>query len=105
MRRALTPNGTLVLNGGTGASRLRTLTRLVRPPLILSPLTSHSVRRSLSNPKRADLEWLAERVAEGSVRPCVGAICRLAETGDALRLIEGSQSRGKVVIAMASSVP
>ena len=58
VRRALTPGGTLVLNSGTGATGLRMLARLVWP-LVLSPFTSHRLRRFISNPKRADLEWLA----------------------------------------------
>src|SRR5919109_350831 len=60
VRRALTPRGTLVLNSGTGAGGVRMLARLVWP-LLLSPVTSHRLRRVVSNPKRSDLEWLAER--------------------------------------------
>ncbi len=101
VRRALTPGGTLVLNSGTGATGLRMLARLVWP-LILSPFTSHRLRRFLSNPKRADLEWLAERAAEGSLRPVIGSTFALAETADALRLIESGHSRGKVAVTVAT---
>jgi NADPH:quinone reductase-like Zn-dependent oxidoreductase len=101
VRRALTPGGTLVLNSGTGATGLRMLARLVWP-LVLSPLTSHRLRRFISNPKRADLEWLAQRVAEGSLRPMIGSRYALAETATALRLIESGHSRGKVVVTMAA---
>ena len=99
VRRALTPRGTLVLNSGTGATGLRMLGRLLWP-IVLSPFTSHSLRRYLSNPKRADLEWLADRAAEGSLRPVIGSTFALAETAAALRLIEGGHSRGKVVISV-----
>jgi NADPH:quinone reductase-like Zn-dependent oxidoreductase len=101
VRRALTPNGTLVLNSGTGATGIRILARLVWP-LVLSPFTSHRLRRFISNPKRADLEWLAERAAEGSLRPVIGATFALAETATALRLIETGHSRGKVVVTVAA---
>jgi NADPH:quinone reductase-like Zn-dependent oxidoreductase len=101
VRRALTPGGTLVLNSGTGATGLRMLARLVWP-LVLSPFTSHRLRRFISNPRRADLEWLAERAAEGSLRPIIGSTYALAETATALRLIESGHSRGKVVVTMAA---
>ena len=102
VRRALTPRGTLVLNSGTGATGLRMLARLAWP-LILSPFTSHRLRRYLSNPKRADLEWLAERAADGSLRPVIGSTYPLSETAAALRVIETGHSRGKVVIAVVPS--
>ena len=104
MRRALTPRGTLVLNSGTGATGLRMFARLLWP-LILSPFTSHSLRRYLSNPKRADLEWLAEQAAEGALRPVVGSTFPLAQAADALRLIETGHARGKVVVSMVPSTP
>ena len=101
VRRALTPGGTLVLNSGTGATGLRMLARLVWP-LVLSPFTSHRLSRFISNPKRVDLEWLAQRAAEGSLRPVIGSTYALSETASALRLIESGHSRGKVVVTMAA---
>jgi len=101
VRRALTPRGTLVLNSGTGASGLRMFARLLWP-LILSPFSGQTMRRYISNPKRADLEWLAERAADGSLRPVVCSTYPLAETPAALRLLETGHSRGKVVIALAA---
>ncbi len=101
VRRALMPRGTLVLNSGTGATGMRMFARLLWP-LILSPFTSHRLRRYLSNPKRDDLEWLAERAAEGSLRPVIGSTYALAETATALRLIETGHSRGKVVVTVAA---
>ena len=88
-----------MLNSGTGATGLRMLARLIWP-LVLSPFTSHSLRRYISNPKRADLEWLAQRAAEGSLRPVIGSTYALAETAAALRVIESGHSRGKVVVTV-----
>ena len=101
VRRALAPGGTLVLNSGTGATGLRLIARLVWP-LVLSPFTSHRLRRFISNPKRADLEWLAQRAAEGSLRPFIGSTYSLADTAAALRRIESGHSRGKVVVRVAA---
>ena len=104
VRRALAPRGTLVLNSGTGATGLRMLARLVWP-LILSPFTGHRLTRFLSNPKRADLEWLAEKAAEGAIRPVVGSTYSLRETAAALRLVESGHARGKVVVELAPAEP
>ena len=54
-RRALTPDGTLVLNSGTGARGLKMLVRLAQP-FVLSPFVRQDLRRFLSHPNRADLD-------------------------------------------------
>jgi hypothetical protein len=51
VRRALTPDGTLVLNSGTGASGLRLLVRLVRP-MIVGPFVRHQWAPRRSAPGR-----------------------------------------------------
>lgn len=101
IRRALTPRGTLVLNSGTGAGGLRMMRRLLWP-LILSPFVSHRLRRFISNPKRADLEWLVDRAADGSLRPFIGSTYVLSETATALCMIETGHSRGKVVVTVTA---
>ena len=68
---------------------------------MLSPFVGHRLTRFLSNPKRDDLEWLAERAAEGSLRPVIGSCYPLAETAPALQEIETGHARGKVVIVVA----
>ena len=99
VRRALTPRGTLVLNSGTGATGLRMFARLLWP-LVLSPFVGHNLRRFVSSPKRADLAWLAERAAEGSLRPVIGSTYAQRDAAAALRLIESGHSRGKVVVGI-----
>jgi NADPH:quinone reductase-like Zn-dependent oxidoreductase len=101
VRRALKPEGTLVLNSGTGAGGLRLLVRLVRP-VLLSWFVRHNLRRYLSTPNRADLVFLRTLVEEGKLRPVIDASYPLAETAAALRHIETGRARGKVVIAVAA---
>lgn len=103
VRRALTPQGTLVLNSGTGVTGLGMLARLAWP-IILSPFVRHSLRRFLSTPNRADLESLAERAADGSIKPVIGSTFALADVPAALRLLESGHSRGKVVITVAPAI-
>jgi NADPH:quinone reductase-like Zn-dependent oxidoreductase len=98
-RRALAPDGTLVLMSGTGASGLRLLVRLIRP-VVMSPFVRHSLRRPLSNPKHEDLEVLRSMFEEGKLRPIVDAMYPLPETAAALRYIEAGHARGKVVVAI-----
>jgi NADPH:quinone reductase-like Zn-dependent oxidoreductase len=101
VRRALTPNGTLVLNSGTGAGGLALLVRLVRP-LVLSPFGRQKMRRYVSNPRQEDLAFLAGLVNEGKLRPVVGRTFPLEETPAALRHIETGHARGKVVVTVAT---
>ena len=97
IRRALTPDGTLVLNSGTGASGLRMLVRLARP-IVLSRFSRQSLRRFLSNPNHADLVVLKDLVEAGQLRPAIDRTYPLDEAVAALRLIAGGHARGKVVL-------
>jgi NADPH:quinone reductase-like Zn-dependent oxidoreductase len=99
-RRALTPEGTLVLNSGTGATGLALLVRLVRP-LLLSPFGRQKLRRFLSQPRQADLEFLSGLAVAGKLRPVVDRTYPLEQTADALRHIEAGHARGKVVISVS----
>ena len=101
VRRALKPEGTLVLNSGTGAGGLRLLVRLVRP-VLLSRFVRHNLRRSLSTPNQADLVFLRTLVEDGKLRPVIDASYELAETAAALRHIETGRARGTVVITVAA---
>jgi NADPH:quinone reductase-like Zn-dependent oxidoreductase len=96
-RRALTPNGTLILNSGTGAKGIGFLIRLVRP-LLLSPFVRQSLRRYLSIPNHEDLVVLKELVESGKLRPVIDRTYPLRETPAALGYIEAGHARGKVVI-------
>jgi NADPH:quinone reductase-like Zn-dependent oxidoreductase len=98
-RRALTPDGTLVLNSGTGAAGLGLLVRLIRP-ILTSPFVKHGLRRYLSSPKREDLEVLTAMVEAGALRPVIDATYPLLEAPAALRYIEAGHARGKVVVSI-----
>ena len=99
VRRALTPKGTLVLNSGTGTSGLRMLIRLVRP-LVLSPFSSQTMRRYLSNANHEDLDVLKGMVEAGQIKPIIGRTYPLDDTVEALRHVASGHARGKVVLAV-----
>ena len=96
-RRVLTPGGTLILNGGTGAHGIAMLVRLVEP-LVLSPFVRQNLRRYLSVPNHDDLVILKELVESGKLRPVIDRTYPLHETPAALGYIEGGHVRGKVVV-------
>jgi len=98
-RRALTPNGTLILNSGTGAQGIGMLVRLLKP-LMLSPVVQQNLRRYLSVANHKDLVVLKELVESGRLTPVIDRTHTLHETADALRYIESGQARGKVVITI-----
>jgi NADPH:quinone reductase-like Zn-dependent oxidoreductase len=96
-RRALTVDGTLILNSGTGARGLAFAVRLLRP-LALSPFVRHNLRRYFSAPNRADMETLRDLLDTGKLAPVVSRTYSLAETPAALLHIETGHASGKVVI-------
>jgi NADPH:quinone reductase-like Zn-dependent oxidoreductase len=101
-RRALAPDGTLVLMSGTGVGGLKLLVRLIRP-VVLSPFVKHRLRRPISDPKRQDLEVLRAMVEDGALRPVIDATYPLSETAAAIGYIEAGHARGKVVVAISGT--
>ena len=99
VRRALTTKGTLVLNSGTGSSGLRMLIRLARP-VVLSPFSSQTMRRYLSNANHEDLGVLKGMVEAGQIKPVIGRTYPLDDTVEALRHVASGHARGKVVLAV-----
>ena len=97
LRRALTPNGTLILNSGTGAQGMKMMARLIKP-LMLSPFVSQDLRRYLSVPNHEDLRLLRELVQSGKLTPVIDRTYPLEQTADALAYIEHGHARGKVVV-------
>ena len=100
VRRALAPDGTLVLNSGRNVGGVRGLVRLIRP-ILLSPFSRQTLRRYVSNPNAADLAELAALAEEGKLRPVIDSAFPLADTAAALRHVEHGHPRGKVVISIS----
>ncbi len=98
-RRALAPDGTLILNSGSGARGIGFLVRLVKP-LLLSPFVRQNLRRYLSTPNHEDLVVLKDLVESGKLKPVIDKTYPLRETPAALAYIEGGHARGKVVITV-----
>jgi NADPH:quinone reductase-like Zn-dependent oxidoreductase len=99
VRRALIPDGTLVLNSGRAAGGVRGLIRLARP-IVLSRFSRQNLRRYVTNPDAADLADLSALVEQGSLRPVIDREFPLAETAAALRHVADGHPAGKVVIGV-----
>jgi NADPH:quinone reductase-like Zn-dependent oxidoreductase len=99
LRRALTPQGTLVLVGGSGGPWLMGTERTLRA-LMLSPFVRQRLRGFLSQPKKEDLSILKTLIEAGTVTPVVDRTYPLSEVPDAMRYLEQQHPAGKLVITM-----
>ena len=100
LRRALTPEGTLVLVGGEGGGRwLGGLDRHLRA-LLLSPFVRQKLRPMLAVGRKEDLQFLKELVEAGKLTPVLDRVYPLSEAPEAIRYLARGHARGKVVIAV-----
>jgi NADPH:quinone reductase-like Zn-dependent oxidoreductase len=96
-RRALTPNGILVLSSGEG--RFAGIDRVVRA-LVTSPFVRQQLRVFLTKETNEDLVTLATLVEAGKVTPVIDRTYPLSEVPAAIAYVEKGNARGKVVITL-----
>jgi len=100
LRRALTPNGTLVIVGGEGGGRwMGGFLRNLRAPVV-SRFVGQRLRMLVSKERQEDLEVLRELVEAGKLRPLIGRTYPLGEAPEAMRALEAGNTRGKIVITV-----
>jgi NADPH:quinone reductase-like Zn-dependent oxidoreductase len=100
LRRALTPDGTLVLLGGEGGGRwIGGMDRQVRA-LAISPFVSQKLRMFVAREHYEDLQVLTELIEAGKITPVIDRTYPLSEAPEAIRYMEEGQARGKVVITV-----
>jgi len=98
-RRALAPEGAVVLNGGTAGRWIDGIGRNVKGSF-LSKFVSHRLASFLAQITNEDLVVLKELIEAGKVTPVVDRTYPLSETPDAMRYLEAGHARGKVVITV-----
>jgi NADPH:quinone reductase-like Zn-dependent oxidoreductase len=96
-RRALTPNGVLISNGGGHAAGK--LSRVIRAS-IAAMFVRQQGRPSVKMQNKADLVVLKELVDAGKVTPVIDRTYPLAETPAAIGHVAAGHARGTVVIAV-----
>ena len=101
LRRALTPEGTLVIVGGEGGGKWFGIARQLRA-LLLSLFVRQRLRSFVSRERQEDLETLRELLEAGKVTPAIDRTFALSEVPEAIRYLREGRARGKVVIAVKS---
>jgi len=94
-KRALKPEGTYVMSGGSPAQMFQAL--------IFGPWMSRKGGRKMgalsSRPNLRDLQLIGELLEAGSVVPAIDRTYPLAELPEAFRYLGKGHAKGKVVIA------
>jgi len=100
LRRALTPEGTLVIVGSEGRGRwLGGFDRSLRAPL-LARLVGQRLRMLASKPGQQDLQTLRELLEAGELTPVIDRTYPLGDVPEAMRQIVEGHTRGKLVITI-----
>jgi NADPH:quinone reductase-like Zn-dependent oxidoreductase len=104
LRRALTPNGRLVIVGGEGGGRWTGGfdRQTVRAPL-LSLFVHQTLRPLIAKVRTQDLEALRELIEAGTVTPVIDKIYPLNQAPQAIRGLHDGHARGKLVITLEDS--
>ena len=101
-RRALGPDGILVLVGGSaGGAWLGPLPGAIRAAVV-SRFTRQKFRPFMAHVNAADLAILAELMGGGKVSPVIDRSYPLEEVPAAIRYLEAGHARGKVVISIGA---
>jgi NADPH:quinone reductase-like Zn-dependent oxidoreductase len=100
LRRALTPQGTLVITGGEGGGRwLGGTDRQIRA-LMLSPFVGQKLGTFISKENHEDMIVLKELIESGKLTPVIDRTYPLAEVPEAIRYLQEGHAQGKVVITV-----
>jgi NADPH:quinone reductase-like Zn-dependent oxidoreductase len=95
-KRALTPQGRYVMVGGAG--------KQMAEAIFFGPWQSEKGGRRLARvdmkPNQADMQFLAELLDAGKLKPVIDRRYSLAQVPQAIRYLEEGHARGKVVITV-----
>src|SRR5918994_2738728 len=100
LRRALAPQGTLVIVGGEGGGRgLGGTDRQLRA-MMLSPFVGQKLGTFINKENHEDMIVLKELIESGKVTPIIDRTYPLSEVPEAIRYLEEGYARGQVVISV-----
>jgi NADPH:quinone reductase-like Zn-dependent oxidoreductase len=101
LRRALTPTGTLIPNGGNFGNRwLASGGRIVRGTVLFRFGSQKLGNFLVSMKKHEDLDFLKELIEAGKVTPIMDRTYPLSETAQAIAQVGGGHLRGKVTVSI-----
>ena len=98
LRRALTPKGTLVLNGGGSPGHVFGPIAGILKAIIANLFVSQRLRPLPSKQDQEELLDVTRLIAEGKLTPVVDRTYPLGETAEGLRHVEQGHTRGKIVV-------
>ncbi len=96
-RKALEPDGILVMVGGAKGNWLAPLMGPIKA-LLLSPFVDQELGMILAQLRKDDLAILAKLMQAGKVTPVIDRRYRLSEVPAAIRYSEKGHARGKIII-------
>ena len=100
LRRALTPTGTLVPNGGGFDNHWFASGGRVISAHVLNRFVSHRLRPFLVSPKFEDLLVLKEMIESGKMTPVIDRTYPLSEISQAIGHVAEGHAQGKVTITL-----
>src|SRR5436305_5763842 len=101
LRRALTPKGTLVLNGGGSPGHVFGPVAGIVRAVVANAFVSQRLRPLPSRQNREELLAVTGLIEDGKLLPVVDRTYLLADTVEGLRHVEQGHARGKVVVTVA----
>ena len=100
LRRAITPSGTLVLNGGGSPGKVVGAVGRIAAAAVLDLFAGQRIRPLLDTWDRRHLLAVTELVAAGQLTPVVDRTYPLSAVAEGLRHIETGHARGKSVVTV-----
>jgi NADPH:quinone reductase-like Zn-dependent oxidoreductase len=101
LRGALTPKGTLVLNGGGSPGHVLGPVAGILRAVVANAFTSQRLRPLPARQNRAELLAVTGLIEDGKLLPVIDRTYPLAETAEGLRIVEQGHARGKIVVTVA----
>ncbi len=101
LRGALTPTGTLMLNGGGSPGKIVGAVGSMASAAVVNLFVRQRIAFIPTNQSQQDLLDVTDLIEAGTVKPVIGRTYPLADTAEGLRYVEQGHARGKVVITIA----
>ena len=101
LRGALTPKGTLVLNGGGSPGHVFGPIATILKAVVVNLFVSQRLRPLPSKETREELLDVITLIEDGKLMPVIDRTYPLAETAEGVRHVEKGHARGKVVVTVA----
>jgi NADPH:quinone reductase-like Zn-dependent oxidoreductase len=101
LRAALTPKGTLVLNGGGSPGHVFGPVAGILRAVVANAVVSQRLRPLPSRQNREELLAVTGLIEDGKLTPVVDRTYPLADTAEGLRYVEQGHARGKAVVIVA----